>query len=120
MPIVQALALSVPKAQRKYVDLLRDSLDEVVSPFVNRLADRYHKLTPTEIRICHLIRSGLRTKEIAELQGVSAATVNRHREHIRSKLEIKNTDVNLVTYLQSTMDEPPRETGRAAARQATG
>jgi DNA-binding CsgD family transcriptional regulator len=50
-----------------------------------------------------MIRSGMRTKEIAQIRGVSAATINRHREHIRRKLKITNSDVNLVTYLQSSM-----------------
>ncbi|NTW16909.1 MAG: LuxR family transcriptional regulator, partial [Syntrophaceae bacterium] len=40
-------------------------------------------------------------KEIAQLRGVSVATINRHREHIRRKLKIANCEVNLTTYLQS-------------------
>jgi DNA-binding CsgD family transcriptional regulator len=48
-----------------------------------------------------MIKSGMRTKEIAQLRGVSTATVNRHREHIRRKLRITNNEVNLTTYLQS-------------------
>ena len=64
---------------------------------------QYHSLTPSEIKICNMIRNGLRTKEIAELRKVSIATVNRHREHIRRKLGITNNDVNLATYLQSSM-----------------
>jgi DNA-binding CsgD family transcriptional regulator len=64
----------------------------------------YLSLTPTEINICNMIQSGLRTKEIAEMRGVSAATINRHREHIRRKLKITNSEVNLMTYLQSSME----------------
>ena len=45
----------------------------------------------------------MRTKEVAHIQGVSVATINRHREHIRRKLDIVNSDVNLATYLQSSM-----------------
>jgi DNA-binding NarL/FixJ family response regulator len=50
-----------------------------------------------------MIRSGLQTKEIARTRGVSAGTINRHREHIRRKLKITNSDINLMTYLQSSM-----------------
>ena len=39
--------------------------------------------------------------EIAQMRGVSVATINRHREHIRRKLKITNSDTNLMTYLQS-------------------
>jgi len=47
-----------------------------------------------------MIKNGLRTKEIAELRRISPATVNRHRERIRSKLGITNSDTNLATYLR--------------------
>lgn len=103
MPILHALALAVPKAQRKYVDLLRDNLEEITSPFVSELSRKYHALTPTEIRICNMIRTGMRTKEIAKTRGVSAATISRHRERIRRKLGIANSPVNLATHLQTRM-----------------
>lgn len=103
MPILNALALEVPKVQRKYVELLRANLEEITAPFINQLSLKYQSLTPTEIKICSMIRNGMRTKEIAEVQGVSIATINRHREHIRKKLKITNSAANLITYLQTTM-----------------
>jgi DNA-binding CsgD family transcriptional regulator/uncharacterized coiled-coil protein SlyX len=103
MPILHELSMTVPKHQRKYVDLLRDNLEEITSPFVSQLSDKFHSLTPTEIQISSMIRSGLRTKEIAELRGVAMATINRHRERIRRKLGIINSDVNLATFLKTTM-----------------
>ncbi len=105
MPILHALTLELPIMQRKYVDLLRTNLEELASPFINHLSRRFLSLTPTEIKICNMIRSGLRTKEIAQMQGVSMATINRHREHIRQKLEITNKEINLTTFLQSNMWE---------------
>jgi DNA-binding CsgD family transcriptional regulator len=105
MPILHALTLEVPIIQRKYVDMLRTNLEEITSPFINHLSRRFLSLTPTEIKICNMIRNGLRTKEIAQIQGVSLAAINRHREHIRRKLAIANTDTNLATYLQSSMWE---------------
>lgn len=101
MPILHALILELPKAQRKYIEMLRTSIEEIVSPFINQLSHQYHSLSPTEVTICNMIRDGLRTKEIAQLRGVSMATINRHREHIRRKLKITNSDVNLTTFLQS-------------------
>jgi DNA-binding CsgD family transcriptional regulator len=62
-------------------------------------------MTPTEIAVCNMIRTGMRTKEIAEMRGVSEATVKRQREKIRTKLAITNRDVNLATFLQSSMWE---------------
>jgi len=101
MPILSVLALEVSQAQRKYVEILKNSLEEITSPFINRFLYRYQSLTPTEISICNLVRNGMRNKEIAELRGVSIATITRHREHIRRKLKITNSNINLTTYLQS-------------------
>ncbi|MBL7212442.1 MAG: LuxR family transcriptional regulator [Desulfobacteraceae bacterium] len=103
MPILHALALDLPQTQRNYIDMLRTNLEEIVSPFVSDLSRNYLSLTPTEVNICNMIRSGLQTKEIAQIRGVSVATINRHREHIRRKLKITNSDINLMTYLQSSM-----------------
>ena len=103
MPIIYALLTEVPPPQKRYAELLRDNLMDISSPFIHQLTDRYHSLTPTEISICNMIRTGLHSKEIAQTRGVSAATVSRHRERIRRKLGLANTDANLTTYLQTTM-----------------
>ncbi len=52
-----------------------------------------------------MIRSGMQTKEIARIRGVSPATISRHREHIRRKLNIANDAINLTTFLQSAASE---------------
>lgn len=105
MPILQALALQLPPAQNNYVEILKTNLREITSPFISRLSFSYTAMTPTEIAICSMIRNGMSTKEIAEMRGISEATVNRHREKIRRKLKITNQDVNLATFLQSSMWE---------------
>jgi len=105
MPVLHALALQLPPAQKKYVEMLRTNLEEIISPFISQLSLSYKSMTPTEIAICNMIRNGMRTKEIAEMRGVSEATINRHREKIRRKLNITNQDVNLATFLQSSMWE---------------
>jgi DNA-binding CsgD family transcriptional regulator len=105
MPILLALALEIPHTQSKYIEMLKTNLEELTSQFVSRLSSSYRSLTPTEIAICNMIRNGLRTKEIAQTRGVSTATINRHRENIRRKLKITNDEVNLATYLQSSMWE---------------
>jgi len=105
LPILQALALQVSTSQAKYVEMLQTNLEEITSPFISHLSLAYHSMTPTEIAICNMIRNGMRTKEIAGVRSVSEATINRHREKIRRKLNITNQDVNLATYLQSGMWE---------------
>ena len=114
IPIIHTLTPGLAKNQQKYLDILRTTIEEIASPFTNRILNRYRTLTPTEIDICNMIRNGLRTKEIAELRGISAATISRHREHIRRKLKIANENINLTTYLQSLLapdlpDRPRRD-----------
>jgi DNA-binding CsgD family transcriptional regulator len=102
MPIVFELELAVVGRERSYVTLLRQSLQEVASPFLTQLSREHLELTPVEIAISTMIRNGLSTKEIAQLRCISEATVRRHRENIRRKLGLKNHKANLVTYLQSS------------------
>ncbi|MGE5610915.1 MAG: helix-turn-helix transcriptional regulator [Bacillota bacterium] len=101
MPIVFELELTVTGRQRSYVTLLRQSLQEIASPFLSQLSRDHLELTPVEVAISTMIRNGLSTKEIAQLRCISEATVRRHRENIRNKLGLRNRKANLVTYLQS-------------------
>jgi DNA-binding CsgD family transcriptional regulator len=103
MPMIYALAMEVPKSQRRYVELLRDNLEEVTSPFISQVSQTHRSLTPTEIAICNMIRSSLTSKEIAQMRGVSPATISRHRERIRRKLGITGSATNLASYLQGFM-----------------
>ena len=103
MPILNVLAMQLPSSQKKYIDLLQTNLDEITSPFISKLSLSYNSMTPTEISICNLIRNGMRTKEIAAIRSVSESTINRHREKIRRKLKLTNQDVNLASFLQSSI-----------------
>jgi DNA-binding CsgD family transcriptional regulator len=103
MPIMNALNPQLSPAQNKYLELLKTNLQEITSPFISRLSLAYQALTPTENVICNMIRSGVGTKEIAEMRGVSEATISHHREKIRRKLNITNQKVNLATFLQSNI-----------------
>ena len=105
IPVLHALSLELKMPQRKYIEMMRNSLEEITSPFGSRLSKISLSLTPTEISICNMIRSGMQSKEIAEIRGVSEATISRHREHIRKKINITSTGVNLTTYLQSDMGD---------------
>jgi DNA-binding CsgD family transcriptional regulator len=60
----------------------------------------YTKLSPREIEICDLIKTGASTKDIAKALNISTSTVNKHRERIRQRLDISHRDVNLTAFLQ--------------------
>lgn len=109
MPIVFELELEVTGRQRSYVTLLRQNLHEIASPFLTQICRSHLQLTPVEIAICTMVRNGLSTKEIARLRCISPATVRRHRENIRRKLDLKNRKVNLATYLQASFTDTQAE-----------
>jgi len=90
-------------AQRKHLKALEDSLQDVLSPFVTSLLLTYSNLTPQEIQIADLVRSGNGTKEIADFLNTSVNTIATHRNNIRKKLDLRNTKVNLRTHLQSIL-----------------
>jgi DNA-binding CsgD family transcriptional regulator len=121
MPIVLELELAVTGRQRSYVTVLRQSLQEITSSFLSQLTRQHFELTPVEIAISAMIRNGLSTKEIAQLRGITEATVRRHRENIRQKLGLTNRKANLVTYLQSSGEDsqplpPPASAGGGLPR----
>ncbi len=78
---------------------IETNLQNILSPFVQRLSSIYSQFTPTEIRVANLIREG-KTKEIAGILGVSENAIN-HRQNIRNKLGLNKQKVNLRTHLLS-------------------
>jgi PAS domain S-box-containing protein len=87
--------------QQTLVDILKSNLDNIVSPFISRLASRFASFTPMEIRVANLIKEGKTNKEMAELLFISKNTVLFHRHNIRKKLKLTNTPVNLRSFLLS-------------------
>jgi DNA-binding CsgD family transcriptional regulator len=87
--------------QQTLLLILSTNLDNIVSPFINRLSTRIATLTPTEIRIASLVKEGKTNKEIAELMLIARNTVLFHRHNIRRKLKLTGTSGNLRSYLLS-------------------
>jgi len=83
------------------LDVIEENLKHIISPFLEKLGLRSVDLTPREMKIADLIKSGKITKEISQLLRMSCAAVNFHRNNIRRKLGINNRKVNLAAYLSS-------------------
>ena len=75
--------------QRAYLDVLRSTLEEIISPFSRELSSKYLSLTPKEIQVAKLVKEGKKSKQIAEMMGLSERTVESHRDNIRKKLGLK-------------------------------
>jgi tetratricopeptide (TPR) repeat protein/DNA-binding CsgD family transcriptional regulator len=66
--------------------------------FMARLAEHCPALSPTEIRVCALLKISLASKDIAKLLCVTGRCVETHRYNIRRKLGLRREE-NLITYL---------------------
>ncbi len=86
------------------VRIMESNLNNIISPFVDRLSTRFANLTPSEIRVANLIKEGRTNKEIASLMLVSKNTVLFHRHNIRKKLKLTGAAINLRAYLL-TLDQ---------------
>ena len=84
---------------RNLVEIIESRLEELTSPFLNRLTSLHKLLTPREIEVAVLVREGRTSKEIAELLTVSVSGVDFHRKKIRKKLGLANEKSNLRSYL---------------------
>ena len=85
-----------------YLKIIENNLNDITSPFARTISLKYTNLTPTEVKVAHLIRQGRTTKEIADLLSVSDRTIESYRNNIRKKMGIKNRKVNLRLFLQPT------------------
>ena len=90
-----------PPDLRPFIEILDRDLDEIASPFLDKIKSRQARLSPRELEICYMIKNGMRSKEIAEFLNISLATVHKHRELIRRKFELVGSDNNLSSFLQS-------------------
>ena len=100
LPALDRIARERGEAVRQsYIALLRDQLAQLHSDIGGTGSELALKLSPTEMKIAQMIRSGLKSKEIAEAMNLSTGTVKVHRNSIRRKLGIKGKDVNLHSYL---------------------
>ncbi len=93
--------LKIKGAPIKYINLLEQNLIEIASSFGTKISTINTQLTQREIEICIMIKNSLSSKEIASLLNIACHTVEKHRARIRNKFNLKNTKVNLNTYLQT-------------------
>jgi tetratricopeptide (TPR) repeat protein/DNA-binding CsgD family transcriptional regulator len=89
-------SINVQKEWRAF----EEQFEKVHQGFLSRLAARRPDLTPTELKICALVKLDLPTKEIADILRSSARTVEWHRSNVRRKLGFA-PDANLTTHFAS-------------------
>lgn len=95
---------SLESDARAYVNIIGTHLKNLTAQVSKTIAAKYMDFTPTEIRVADFIRDGKKSKEIANLLGLSPSSVQWHRKNIREKLGLTHKKVNLSTFLASLTD----------------
>lgn len=101
LPLLDRLDQKATPALRENLRLLRSSIDDILSPYLAGLQAQHPQLTPLEIDLCNLIRSGMSSKEIAALRSRSVLTIQKQRKTIRRKLGLTDESIDLRSYLLS-------------------
>ncbi len=101
LPALKKLRRKGGPLDKKYIDVLENSLNDMTSSFGIKVSDKKIKLSPREVEIANLIKNGISSKEMVNMLNISAKTVETHRNRIRKKLGITRKDVNLTTYLKT-------------------
>ncbi len=105
-PYLDALAdTRLSERQRFLVGILKSNLNEVMSPFSERLSTAAIDLTKMELEVANLVRMGKSTGQIAAALNISYKTAETHRWRIRKKLGLTHRKANLMNFL-SKLDDP--------------
>lgn len=80
-------------------DTFEKYFNNVYESFYINLKKDCPDLTPTELKVCALLRLNLSSKEISSLMNLSPGSVDVARAKIRKKLNITDTKENLVSFL---------------------
>lgn len=78
-------------------NIIEEQFDAIHHDFIGNLLRRCPQLTPTEVRVCVLIKMNISSKQIASALFISPLTIKTHRNNIRRKLGLGSE--NLVTAL---------------------
>ncbi len=86
----------------------QEQFERAHQSLIQRLLNRAPHLTPTELRVCVLIKLNLSSKQIADALFASALTIKTHRANIRRKLGLAAQE-NLQSFLLSLQPETGAE-----------
>lgn len=101
IPFVEKLHKNDGKLSSKDIESLEDAIKTIVGHEIDDFNTNFAKLTSREMDICALIKEGKSSQEIADFLHLSVQTIQKHRNSIRDKLQLKNKEINLPAYLRT-------------------
>ncbi|MBD3217792.1 MAG: PAS domain S-box protein [candidate division Zixibacteria bacterium] len=101
LPLIQSIKEKSGQDYMPLISLLEKGLENITSPFINKLDSNFAKLSPRELNICNMIKNGMSSKEIAEILHISLLTVHKFRQQIRKKLGLNKKSINLCSFLNT-------------------
>jgi tetratricopeptide (TPR) repeat protein len=72
---------------------------QVHKDFYKNLKDKFPNLTPGEVKLCAFLRLNMTSKEISAISHQSVKSIEVLRTRIRKKLNLTNTETNLISFL---------------------
>jgi len=75
-------------------------MDEIHQKFIKNLKNKYPQLTSQDLRLCIYLKTGMNSKEIAEIMHVLPSSIYITRSRLRKKLNISPND-DLLGFLNS-------------------
>ena len=97
----QLKSQQLPDAAAILLQSIEFSLSNMFSSLGFDILKDGHLLSPKEMRICEMIRSGLSSKQIAKVLNISPQTVLVHRKRVRKKLSLAKSRTNLASFLKA-------------------
>ncbi|HMK34093.1 MAG TPA: LuxR C-terminal-related transcriptional regulator [Desulfomonilaceae bacterium] len=100
-PLVDQLKSEhLPEYVRSLVETLEICMKNVFGNYNYDVAKVFSNFTPREMQVADLLRSGLSSKQIASVMGITVEGVNYHRQNIRKKLGVEVTGKFLSVWLR--------------------
>ena len=78
--------------------LFQENFDLIHENFFRRLQEQYPVLTPTDLKLCALLRLNYSSKEIANMLNLTIRGAEAARYRLRKKLNLPE-EVNLVSFM---------------------
>lgn len=91
--------VEIPLNTDKEWDTFKVNFELLFTSFSEIITQKHPSLTQNDLRICALLKTGLKNREIAELQAISVKSIEKSKERIKKKMNL-DKEVSLNDYLE--------------------